>query len=77
MTPSTLTEAANLNRSLNSFLPQHERLATSRVVPYRETYKNSTARIESPIEHLQRSVMDEEKHRSSRINKAPIDPGRV
>lgn len=64
MTSLTVTEAANANRGLAGFLPQHERLATSRVVPYRETYRNSTARIESPIEHLQRSVMDEEKRRA-------------
>ena len=62
--PTTLTEAANRSGLLIvSLLEGTTQSTNSRIVPYRESYRDRTAWTESPAEYLQRASEDEEKRR--------------
>ena len=60
--PTTLTEAASRSRLLIVSLLEGTQSTNSRVVPYRESYRDRTAWTESPTEYLQRAAEDDEKH---------------
>ena len=61
--PTTLTEAANRSGLLIVSLLQGTQSTNSRVVPYRESYRDRTAWTESPAAYLQRAAEDAEKRR--------------
>lgn len=61
--PTTLTEAADQGRMLVVFQSEGVGSNTSRVVPYRDSYRDRTALMETPIEYLQRAAEDDEKRR--------------
>ena len=60
--PTTLTEAANRSGLLIVSLLEGTQSTNSRVVPYRESYRDRTAWTEAPAEYLQRAAEDNEKH---------------
>ena len=59
--PTTLTEAANRSGLLIVSLLEGTQSTNSRVVPYRESYRDRTAWTEAPTEYLQRAAEDNEK----------------
>ena len=61
--PMTLTEATNRSGLQIVSLLEGTQSTNSRVVPYRESYRDRTAWAESPTAYLQRAVQDNEKHR--------------
>ena len=61
--PTTLTEAANRMGLLVVSMLEGTQSTNSRIVPYRESYRDRTAWTESPAEHLQRAAEDDEKRR--------------
>ena len=61
--PTTLTEAANSSGLLIVSLLEGTQSTNSRIVPYRESYRDRTAWTESPAEYLQRAAEDDEKRR--------------
>ena len=62
--PKTLTEAASRSGLLIVSLFEEMQSTNSRVVPYRESYRDRTAWTESPAEYLQRAAEDDEKRRA-------------
>ena len=58
--PTTFTEAAyRSGMGIVSTLIDGTYFSNSRLIPYRELYRDRTALIESPADHLQRAAEDE------------------
>ena len=60
----TLTEAASRGQLLSISEFEEVKSNNSRVVPYRDSYRDRTALMETPIEYLQRAAEDDEKRRA-------------